>query len=174
MDTLVPALRRHFDTLSDRYECFSRAEVQLEGWFKGELLFALDSLRATGLLRRVDREVKHGAGRIDIVVDLAPERHWIELKHWLIGSQKGVLYGPSFYFGDQTLGVVPDIDKLVKIESPARLWLLLLLTQNPGDAAWDSGLRKFHEKFGPRRLRCVTRPSGFPPSYYLGLLEVGR
>lgn len=172
MQHLLEHLRAQFDPLDDRMRSFARHGVQLEGWFKGELLVALDSLKAAGVIKKFDREVKRPEGRIDLVID-SPGLHWVELKHWLIGSQRGTTYGPGFYFGDpSSVGIVKDVDKLLRIPPQVGRWLLLLLTANPGRAAWNSGLAAFNNKFAPRHLDSCTDPSEFPSSYFLGLLRV--
>lgn len=89
----------------------------MEGWLKGEMLLVLDGLVQGGHIAGLDREVKVGPGqrkRIDLRVDVQGMSHWLELKHWLVGRQRGTTYGPSFYFGDPTsVGIRPDAEKLM-------------------------------------------------------------
>lgn len=175
MIQLMPELKQHFDGLQDRFRCFAELGIQCEGWFKGELLTQLLRLRDAGLIQGVDREALFSAGRakVDVSVQLGGVTHWIELKHWLIGSQKGYTYGAAFYFGDGTaVGIVKDVDKLYGMQNAPPRWLLLLLTANPGEAQWENGVAQFNAKFAPRRLVSRAHPSHFPPSYFLGLLEV--
>ncbi len=47
--------KRHFDPLQNRMESFVRHGVQTEGWFRGELLVALDSLVRNGRVKSFDR-----------------------------------------------------------------------------------------------------------------------
>jgi len=173
MIELLPVLQRHFDKLQEHLVCFCETGVQVEGWFKGELLTLLSSLRGQELIRDFDREVEIPCGNVDLTVRTESDLHWIELKHWLIGKQKGITYGPNFYFGDRTsIGAVKDVDKLVSIVSPGRLWLLILLTANPGKDPWLAAVDKFNSKFSPRCLTSQSRPEDFPGTYFLGLLEV--
>jgi hypothetical protein len=173
MIELLPRLQAHFDTLEDRLICFTKMGVQVEGWFKGELLTLLSSLREQGRIMDFDREAKTPGGKIDLTIKTQSDQHWIELKHWLIGKQKGFLYGPNFYFGDRTsIGIVKDFDKLTGITLPGRLWLLILLTANPGKAPWLMGVDKFNSKFSPRRVISHSKPEHFPGTYFIGLLEV--
>ncbi len=172
MEELIPHLVNHFDGLQDRLACFCEQGVQVEGWFKGELLALLSELRRNASVERFDREVKIEAGRVDITAHLGGKCHWVELKHWHIGKQGGTSYGPAFYFCDRELGILRDVDKLRNIDSHGHGWLLLLLTANPGEDAWLRGLARFHEKFAPRVLTSRTSPSQFPSTYFLGLLEV--
>jgi hypothetical protein len=175
MIELLPRLRAHFDTLEDRLICFTNMGVQVESWFKGELLTLLSSLRAQGRVTDFDREVRTQGGRIDLTIGTRTGLHWVEVKHWLIGKQKGSTYDPAFYFGDLTsVGIAKDVDKLLKVTSPGRLWLLILLTANPGKEPWSAGVAKFNSKFSPRRVDSLTEPGDFPGSYFIGLLEVYR
>jgi hypothetical protein len=166
-------LRTHFDVLEDRLICFTKMGVQVEGWFKGELLTLLGTLRTQGLIRDFDREVASPGGRIDLTIKTEAGLHYIELKHWLIGKQKGSTYDSNFYFGDCTsIGIANDVDKLLKITSPGRLWLLILLTANPGKEPWSAGVDKFNTKFSPRLVSSLTSPEDFPRSFFLGVLEI--
>jgi hypothetical protein len=135
----------------------------------------LSSLCGQGLIKDFDREVKTPGGKIDLTIKTQRDLHWIELKHWLIGKQKGFLYSPNFYFGDRTsIGIVKDVDKLLRVASPGSLWLLILLTANPGREAWLAGVEKFNSKFSPRGVNSLTRAEDFPRTYFLGVLEVCR
>jgi hypothetical protein len=169
---LVPRMKQYFDTMQDRLYCFCELGFQSEGWFKGELLTLFSQLRREGKIQELDREVKVGANKVDVKIRPNDTNHWIELKHWLIGAQKGVNYGPNFYFGDPTsVGIIRDVDKLNALSG--HRWMLLLLTANPGLNAWESGVERFNRKFAPRQLESRTQPDMFPPSYFLGLLDLG-
>jgi len=175
MTELLPFLQRHFDKLQDRLVCFCEMGVQVESWFKGELLTLLSSLQEQNLVEHLDREVKTPGGKVDLTINTKSKQHWVELKHWLIGEQKGSTYDCGFYFGDcSPIGLVPDVDKLMSVTSPACLWLLILFTANPGKEGWLAGVDKFNRKFAPRRLISQSKPEFFPSSYFVGLLEVCR
>jgi len=172
---LVPALKRHFDGLRDRLITFRAQEVQVEGWFKGELLHLFSHLLDSGQIDRLGREVAPpgASSKIDLVVSVRGVTHFIELKHWLVGVQRGARLDPPFYFGDPTsVGIVKDVDKLTTAGGSAEKWLLLLLTGNPGSELWTKGLDRFHRKFAPRVLAPITRPDEFPPEYFLALLSL--
>ena len=173
MDHLIPYLKAHFDKLEDRMCSFAAHGVIVEGWFKGELLATLDLLVHRRVIERIDREVPyHGRRRIDLFVQSGGP-HWIELKHWLVGEQRGTSYGPHFYFSDtRRSGILGDVDKLAELDRSKGRWLLVLLTANPGRSDWQAGLDHFNHKFAPRQLRSLTDPTDFPDSYFLGLLAV--
>jgi hypothetical protein len=174
MEQLMDSLAAHFGALQDRMACFTRHGVQTEGWFKGEMLLVLDGAQQRGLIAGFDREVLTGRKRIDLRVDGVGGGHWwVELKHWLIGRQKGTSYGPGFYFGDRSsVGILPDVDKLLGLRGSGEGRLLILAAANPGPRAWGDGIRLFNEKFAPRRLRALSAPTDFPGTYFLGLLAV--
>lgn len=172
---LLPLLRSHFDALQDRLTCFCKYGCQLEGWFKGELLTVLDAARQTGTIVDVDREIATPEGKIDLRVTLPGEEPtWIELKHWLIGMQRGTRYGAGFYFGDPTsVGITKDVAKLTGGRRAGLSYVLVLLTANSGDDEWLRGIEKFNHKFNPLQIESVSSPSDFPSTYFLGLLRVG-
>lgn len=175
MIEIMARLKDHFDGLNDRHACFAALGFQSEGWFKGEVLTLLSWLRAEGAVQHFDREIAVEGKRIDVMIHLDGVRHWIELKHWLIGKQKGYTYNPLFYFADRSsVGIVPDVDKLRRpsLSQADRRWLLLLLTANPGMVPWEMGVTKFNDEFAPRYLASRTRPDEYPGTYFLGLLEV--
>ncbi len=81
MDDLLAHTKAHFDRLDDRLACFSEQEVQVEGWFKGEMLFLLTALKQQKLIQGFGREVRAGRGKADLTLERAGIIHWIELKH---------------------------------------------------------------------------------------------
>ncbi len=172
MIELLPRLKQHFDTTQDRLICFHHLGFQSEGWFKGELVTLFSHLQHDGIIQELDREVKVDGGRVDARIRLNDTYHWIELKHWLIGDQRGVSYNSSFYFTDRgSVGITHDVDKLDTLIG--HHWMLLLLTANPGSQEWEIGLEKFNDKFAPRWVQSRTRPDMFPDTYFLGLLDLG-
>jgi hypothetical protein len=151
--------------------------VQVEGWLKGEFLFFLDGKKANGKIINFEREIQMGSGKkkIDFYIHLDKSQKleaWIELKHWLVGYQKGTKYNAQFYFSDpSSVGIRSDAEKLNKV-SKDRSYLLILATANPGINDWDAGVRKFNEKFSPLRLVSLIEPDSFPEFYFLGLLRI--
>lgn len=170
MIELLPAMKQYFDRMQNRFSCFCHLGFQSEGWFKGELLTFFSELQQGAVIQELNREVTVGTNRVDIRIRLNETYHWIELKHWLIGKQKGTHYNPGFYFGDPTsVGITKDIDKLCTLMGCR--WMLILLTANPGRDEWLSGVEKFNRKFAPRQLESRTQPDRFPSAYFLGLLD---
>ena len=80
MHKLLTRMRGYFDALENRYATFGSHGVQLEWWFKGELLFACDELLNQGEIQRVDRDTqfeKKSKRKIDLVLETTTQRHWI-------------------------------------------------------------------------------------------------
>jgi len=147
---------------------------------KGELLYFLDNEKSAGRIAHFDREVLMGIGKrkVDFKVEMSTDSGvvevWIELKHWLIGDQKGTRYDAQSYFNDPTpVGIKPDVEKLNEVPDDAK-FLLILTTKNPGMADWSTGVDRFNEKFSPLHIESLTTPADFPSFYYIGLLKAAR
>lgn len=167
------------DVLSDRLEaltCFAEQGVQVEGWLKGEILAFLTEQKRSRMLLDFDREVLIGQGRrkadltLEVQQDAEPCRIWMELKHYLIGCQKGIEYNAYGYFNDPSAGIKPDVDKLLAIPSSYR-YLLILATARPSSTDWRKAIQNFNAKFSPF-LRSLTDPTDFPVEFFLGLVSV--
>ncbi len=173
MIELLSRMQQHFDTMHDRFICFHDLGFQTEGWFKGELVTLFSQLQREGIIQELDREVLVGTKKVDVKIRLNGLNHWIELKHWLIGKQKGVNCNVNFYFSDggRDTGITKDVDKLNGLTG--HRWMLMLLTRNPGVSEWEAGVEKFNDKFNPRRIESRTHPDTFPNTYFLGLLDLG-
>lgn len=176
---LLFRFKKILDSKENILSCFCKYGIQSEGWLKGELLCFLDNEMAMGSLADFDREVSPpGMGRkkVDFKVRMSTSSGilgaWIELKHWLIGYQKGVKYGSQFYFGDtSSAGIKPDVEKLSEISNGGR-FLVILTTKNPGKDDWLTGINNFNKKFSPLHVKNLTNTADFPTFYYLGLLKV--
>lgn len=176
---LVGRFRQILDRREGILKCFCDQGVQVEGWLKGELLYFLDLEQRAGRLAEFDREVAIGVGRKKVDLKLTfrsgaiTHPSWVEIKHWLIGYQRGQKYGAGFAFGDPTsVGIKPDVEKLSYITTGGK-YILILATANPGTDEWSSGVDKFNHKFSHLRLDSLTTPEDFPGSFFLGLLSVG-
>ncbi|MCJ7426448.1 MAG: hypothetical protein MUO17_04895 [Dehalococcoidales bacterium] len=146
----------------------------------GELLPFLLSEKDSGRLSDFNTECQCGLGqrRVDyrLVLHYGDIKTvvWIELKHFQVGWQGKERWKASNYFGDKSIGIQPDVEKLSSITDGDK-YIFILATKNPeyeehGD--WEKGVDKFNEKFAPLHIRSHTITSDFPQSYFLGLLEV--
>jgi len=175
---MVTRFKAILDAHDKHLECFCHYGVQVEDWLKGELLCFLDEEKTVGRIVNFDREVQLDAGRkkIDLRLEIPAGSSvlnaWIELKHWLVGYQKGYKLNAQFYFNDPTsVGIKPDAEKLVEVKEGSK-YILILATANPGEKEWLNGIVRFNDKFSPLLLESLTNPTEFPQSYFLGLLEV--
>ena len=183
LDEEVADLVHRFKTVLDAHDSHLRSfcahGVQLEGWLKGEFLNFLDEESTTGKIVGFDREVKLAVGQrkkvdlaIQVIADGEVETIWVELKHWLIGRQRGVMYPASFYFSDpSSVGISADVKKLAKVANGGG-YLLILATAHPGDDEWQNGVAIFNQKFAPLSLKSLAQATHYPASYYLGILKV--
>jgi hypothetical protein len=160
--------RSHLENHADRLRCFRDYEFQAEGWLKAEWVALLDGMKRRGEIAGVDREVvASGQRKIDLAVTLKGGRHWIELKHWLIGVQKGQTWGPGAYIDD----LDSEFMKFRAVKAGTRAWVAILCTSNPGDAAWASALRSFNISNSPWSLKALEKPSLYPSEYFLGVVQ---
>ena len=172
MKDITKRLKCHFDQLRNRMPVFCQHGVQVEGWLKGEMLFALEHLKDNGIINNFDREKKNGNQRIDINISKNEESHWVELKFWLIGKQQGKPYSAEFSFEKRGRnGIIDDVEKLSKIRDHTEKWLLILCASNPGKVAWTDGVSAFNHKFTTFRITAMNSPTEYSESYFLGLLK---
>jgi hypothetical protein len=154
-------------------ELFDVHTVQVEGWLKGELLYFLDLEKQKKLIDNYFTESSCGVGRkrVDLLLVLNQKNIWVELKHFQIGKQKDQIWNAYSYFSDKNIGIYSDVDKLNSILDKDK-FILVLATKNPGVGDWSKGVNKFNEKNRPLKIISHTKPSDFPASYYVGLLEI--
>ena len=175
---LVSSFRNAMEAHEEHLKCFCAHGVQLEGWLKGEFIHFLDQHKSMAKIVGFDREERAGKGRkkvdfrLEFLGEMGTRHAWLEIKHWLIGYQKGCKYDALFYFSDpSSVGIAPDIKKLANIQDDDK-YLLVLATANPGENEWFKGVDKFNQKFAPLSLKPVTKPKDFPSYYFLGLLKI--
>jgi hypothetical protein len=176
MMLLVSRFAEYLRRSERQLQCFHEYELQVEGWFKGELLCFLDQEKPAGHLLdfELERLVHVGDGRrgmrVDVVLQFDNKSlSWVELKHWHIGTQNRTYYGCDWYFRN---GVEPEVEKLLTIPEDGDKFMLVLLTKNPGPEEWDAGVRDFNTRFSPLSVCSLTNPSDYPDFFFLGLLRV--
>ena len=175
---LIKKFKQYLDLKEELLNAFCDYGVQLEGWFKGELLFFFDKLKSSKELNDFDREIKSPTlnNKIDFKLEFQIDNQikiaWLELKHWLIGYQKGYKYNTQFYFGDpSSVGIKHDIAKLTNIKSDNQ-YMIIAMTANPRENDWHKGVQKFNNKFSNLRIESLTDPADFKDFYFLGLLKI--
>lgn len=169
IEQVFDAFRRHLRTRTGCLDCFVKYEYQSEGWLKAEWLEVLDQLKTRGQTRHVDREVRaKGNYRIDLAVDLADGRHWIELKHWYVGSQKGQRWRPAAFISE----LESECEKFEAVVAGDRAWIAALCTPRPTENEWLRAIRLFNREYRPWRLQSLAEPRPRPRNYLLGVLRV--
>ena len=120
---------------------FSRLQIQIEGWFRGELMKYFDE--PDQKMANINREVplcddisykeklpnEEGNERqkVDLKLTLDDEDYWIELKHILVGYQIKTPISLGFYFSDNSY-IANDIQKLTQICHSDKIQHLYSLT----------------------------------------------
>ncbi len=175
---LVSNFREVMEAREGHLKCFHEHGVQLEGWLKGEFMHFLDQYKIGAKIVNFDREEPVGRERrkVDFRIDFLGKTGtlsaWLEIKHWLVGYQKGCKYDALFYFRDSSsVGIAQDVRKLVNILGQDQ-YLLILTTENPGENQWLDGIAEFNKKFSPLVLTTLNNPKDFPDYYFLGLLKI--
>ena len=101
----------------DYLTLFSDLQIQIEGWFRGELMNYLknEKLEMTVSNReiRVNNEKRK---KVDLRVQINNEFYWIELKHILVGCQLNNTYPLGFYFYKNSY-IYNDIEKLQEVDN---------------------------------------------------------
>lgn len=127
------AVKNHFfdpATLS-RVDAMRRAEVQVEGWFKGELIWLFTKLEEDRAVGSWTRESLTGNGleKVDFKVEFADTTSAIEIKAALCGRQKGQMWRLRQYVN------VTDIKRLVAIQADHR-YLVFFAYPAPEQSDW--------------------------------------
>ena len=95
---------------------FSDLQIQIEGWFRGELMNYLknEKIKMTVYNREVPIN-DNNRRKVDLRIEVNNEFYWIELKHILVGCQKNDIYKLEFYFSNNAY-IHNDIKKLQEID----------------------------------------------------------
>ena len=99
---------------------FSRLQIQIEGWFRGELMNYLDQPKND--MSYKNREVPLNddeKGKVDLKIQFNDEIYWIELKHILVGYQIKTPISLGFYFTKDQY-VDGDFEKFKKIKKSVK------------------------------------------------------
>jgi hypothetical protein len=167
--TVFDEFRNHLKGKQKQMSCFYKYEFQNEGWLKGEFIFLLDKMKADGRILDFEREsIAIGRKKIDLTVDLGDGRHFIELKHWLIGKQKNQVWGPNSYFSE----LENELYKFKAIKAGEKGWICALCTKNPDAEKFNSAMERFNGENSPCKLYAEDSPTDYPETYYFGVINV--
>ena len=101
----------------DYLTLFSNLQIQIEGWFRGELMNYLKNEKVKMTVE--DREVpinNNNRRKVDLRIEANDEFYWVELKHILVGCQRNHIYELEFYFSNSAY-IDNDIKKLQEIDN---------------------------------------------------------
>lgn len=139
---LEVAIKDFYDELTEKKQdyliLFSKLQIQIEGWFRGEVFNYLQGKTIQGTkinMTTENREAKisnDDKRKVDIKIKLNNEWYWIELKHILVGYQKDSPFPLSFYFYKDTY-IYSDIKKLTSIDNTDKkqhLYSLVFISTN--------------------------------------------
>ena len=138
--------------IEDKYEylkMFSKLQIQIEGWFRGELMHYFNYDKKIDL-KPENREVKINAEsrkKVDLKIPINGQDFWIELKHILVGIQgkgkndKSLNYPIKFYFSSKDY-IANDIKKLREIENGNNLYSLSFISTNNDMIKDENELKK--------------------------------
>ena len=115
---------------------FSKLQIQIEGWFRGELMHYLKEINYE--LTPDNREIKipnqgpKERKKVDFKIKINDEWCWIELKHILIGYQKSKdnrFKLLDYFMSNNSFSVTKDIEKLKKV-NPDPAYVLCFASVN--------------------------------------------
>ena len=156
--------------------CFSQYEFQSEGWLKGECIALLDDMKNKHQILNFDREFSFGKKKIDLTItDLSNGLHYLELKHWYIGKQKGHIWDTK----SQITGLEDEFEKFKKTSAETWAWVIVLCSFgfNPEDFKmnakenWEDGIKQFNKEYAPWRLEQHKDSEFLFPFCFLGILH---
>ena len=151
-----------------RVRAFRYAERQVEGWFKGELLWLFKSLQEAKLIdswRSEYHASQTNDRRVDFFIELADGPLYLELKAFYHGTQAG----QKVDLGTCFTALPPDIDKLANLPSGNKFFLVFV-TPNPEREKWQAALERFCLKY--RNVSEIPAWHEFPEEIYIAKLKV--
>jgi len=172
MDSLLPHIRDWFLPKKEHFISFSKADSRIEGWFKAELLVLFNKLLKEGRLSRYEREAnivspKDGKRKqVDFRFEIEGEDHLCELKALCISQAAGTPRNLHFYFRNDHVGLIKDLEKLDDLPHKNK-WLLAFIYPSPDVTEWNKKLASLPSTL--RHWNAITRPQDFPEFVFISL-----
>lgn len=130
---------------------FSQADSRLDGWFKGEMLVLLETLRAQGMIQSCEGQINvptpigsNQRRQIDFRVRVGSRFYLCELKAMCTSQAAGPPRDPYFYLRDDDVSMIKDLKKLPQLPFSDSLWPLAFVYPGPKLDEWDAALEKIH------------------------------
>lgn len=173
---LFDEIDRHFLASSKlQYsEIFTQSQRQVEGWFKGELLYLFSSLQDQGQLLSWESEAllpNCGRKKSDFKVVINNVPIYLELKTLYIGRQGRSKIDLSIFFYKDTIGIWPDIQKLATIEA-GQGFCILFVYPSPPPLRWRQILEAYTTRISPTFMKEISNIEDYPLSLYISKLEI--
>lgn len=177
IDAVVEGMRAVVLQHISHVRAFRRAESQIEGWFKGEMIVLLDAMKREGRVAKFEYAREHvvaGSRRkYDFVIAGDGVSHAVEIKAWLIGKQEGTTYNAYWYFTDTGSPLEADAAKL-KPWSEGRKFIIAYCYCRPEVDDWRLGVKAFRSAKPDYSLQALNEPpDGCPEDFFIGVLEIG-
>lgn len=143
---------------ANQLEVFAKYECQCEGWLKAKCLATFDNLKNHKHIYNLEREVEIKGQKIDLLLDLKDEKHWIELKHWCL-KQKGQRFHPYDF------GLEDEYKKFTALPVNDQAWVIVLFTPNPrliNRSEWSTTIHEFNQDYVPLQFQTLDSPKNYP------------
>ena len=173
---LFDEIDRHFlaSSKSEYPIVFTQSQRQVEGWFKGELLYLFSKLKRQDQLLHWESEANlpdNGKKKSDFKVTINNLPIYLELKTLYTGRQGSSPIDLGIYFYKDTIGIWPDVQKLASIKA-GQGFCILFIYPSPNPDRWQKILRAFASRIDPIVIREVSNVEKYPLSLYISKLEV--
>ena len=159
----------------EKVEALTRAQRQVEGWFKGELIYLLDRLKGN-IITTWEPEVKVEGGsrkRFDFVVGVDGTPVFLELKALYHGEQRAARIGLDIYLYKDDVGIWGDVVKLSGLSEGVG-YNLLFIYPRPDPTVWARQIDAYKRRIAPISLREASRIDEYPPQLYVCRMEIER
>jgi hypothetical protein len=175
--SLYSHIDRHFLAAEalKRAALLGRAGPDAGGWFKGELVYVLDSLLKGNDIRGWRANVpitEEGRQRCDFRIEL-PEGAllWLEVKALADPARAGPLADSAVFARGSSF--TDDIVKLLRVPDGDRA-VLLFVYPRPEPAQWTELMSAYARRIAPMSFREESDLSAYPPELYVCKLAVSE
>jgi hypothetical protein len=154
-------------------DLFTKAQRQVEGWFKGELIYLFNKLCGQSEMHSWDCESLVNAtsrGKCDFVVSL-DTRVWLEVKALYHGLQRTSPIGLDIYLYKDSIGIWGDTVKLSSLKD-SEAYHLLFIYPRPDPDRWKVLLDRYRLRVVPIELAESSRSTDYPRELYICKLRV--
>ena len=170
-------------------QLFSNLEIQIEGWFRGELMCYFEAEKNIKLTTK-NREVRiseESGKKVDFKIPIDKQCYWIELKHIIVGEQKSKdkdqserkkkpTYNIDFYLRDYNpSNIIIDIKKLAMIKDNWSKYVLCFISVN-NEAEPDFDVLNALEgsEIGGIKMKIKTKKFNIEKKFGYFLLKVNE